>query len=90
MIKLNNTPKKLFSTGFTAIKFKYIVGKDYDEDPVVWVLSLLDKDEYYAQFGNIIFIRNSSIESMVRLRYPDKIEYICRSRSEFNKYTQNY
>lgn len=90
MIKLKNNPKQLLNIGFVGIRFK----PDYDywdkktfegrhKESVEWLLSLLDKDGYYAEHNGVIFVRDAGIESLVLLKYADRIEKIYKDKREW-------
>lgn len=79
MIKLNNTPGQLLTVGFIGIKFSY----DHPEAKE-WLLSLGEK-EYYGEYGNIIFVRMDSIETIIRLKFNEAIEDVYRHKNDWRK-----
>ena len=79
MIKLKNNPKQLLNVGFVGIKLN-----GFDREEIGnWILGLLDKNDYYAEHGGTIFVRVDGIETLLMIKYPDRVEKIYKDKRDW-------
>jgi len=86
MIKLKNNPKQLLNVGFVGIRFKHdysIPGVDNTKEPTNYLLSLLNNTDYYAEHEGVVFVRIGGIETLLMIKYPDKIEKIYKDKRDW-------